>query len=152
MIVLEQRNFWYQFIHLYPEFKHESFTAWAFGSNPNELGQRVIEGKKSATTSPRVLYTVEQEPLPFIGQLNMILDENRMPMCMTITTSVQIVPFNEVDMSHIQNEGEGYTTIEQWRRTHRSFFNTACQYYGLEFTKDEDVVLESFKCIYPTIS
>ncbi|PTG23488.1 ASCH domain-containing protein [Staphylococcus chromogenes] len=144
-----QRNFWYRFIELYPEFNHESYTAWSFGSNPNGLGQRVIDGEKRATTSARVLYTVEQEPLPFIGQLNMILDENRYPMCMTITTNVQVVSFKDVDIRHIQNEGEGYRTVEAWRQDHISFFNEACQYYGLEFSMNDDVVLETFKCIYP---
>lgn len=149
---MKQRAFWNLFIKMYPEFDHEVYTAWSFGENPTILGQRVIEGKKQATTSARVLYTVEQDPLPFVGQLNMILNENREPMCITITTHVNVVPFNQVGYGHVINEGEGYTSIEQWRSEHYHYLKEACQYYGLDFHEEEDVVLETFKCIYPVNS
>ena len=72
----------------------DNYEAWAFGDDADRLASLVLEGKKSATASVYELYEYDNEELPEVGDLSIILDsEDR---------AVQAVH------RHRKGEGPGY--------------------------------------------
>ena len=92
----------------------EKCEAWAFGGNPDKLAELVLRGVKTATSSLRVFYELEHEPLPKQGDYSVILDSRGDARCVIKTTKVCVVPFDKVSEAHAYKEGEG--------ETHRDFF------------------------------
>ena len=75
-------------------------TAWPFGNDPemaDELGLLVRDGPKRATTSLLSWYEGDDEPLPRVGDLSVILDGKGSPICVIRTTEVEVRPFGQVD-------------------------------------------------------
>lgn len=66
-------EFWQEFKKEYA-IETDSYAAYAFGVDEDELAQLVLSGKKTATSSLYLAYEFENEPLPQVGAYNMILD------------------------------------------------------------------------------
>lgn len=103
----------------------ESYDAWAFGDSKemaDELAELVADGIKTATSSNYVVYEEENEPLPYAGLHNLILDGDGNAAAIIETTFIEIVSFDEVTEEHAFMEGEGDRTLKYWREVHESFF------------------------------
>ncbi len=121
--------------------------AWSFGSDPetaDELLDLVLTGEKRATTGLHQEYVDEDEPLPQIGDLSILLDGASEPKALIRTEEVQIVPFSEVTEEQAAAEGEGDRTLDSWRQAHREFWSDQ----GAGFGDDSLVVWERFKVLY----
>lgn len=114
----------------------------------DELGELVLIGKKTGTSSGYDLYT-EDEVKPYIGQLSIVLDSKEQPLCVIENINVEIMPFNEVTEVHAKKEGEGDLSLAYWKKAHLDFFP---KYYkeelGVEFSDDHRIIYEEFKVIY----
>ncbi|TPR13294.1 ASCH domain-containing protein [Apilactobacillus timberlakei] len=123
-------------------------SAYAFGLIPDKLAQLVINGIKTGTTSAYDLYE-KDEPLPKIGEYDVILDGNKNPVCITYTDSVEIKLFNDVDAEHAFKEGEGDKSLKYWRKVHKDFFENEYRNEGSTFNpRNSKMVLEHFHVIY----
>lgn len=123
--------------------------AWAFGADAEQsdrLLQLVLDGTKTATASAREDYG-EDEPLPELGTLGIVLDGAGRPRALVATTAVRVVPFDEVDADHAHAEGEGDRSLEGWRTEHERFF-TENDPLGRGFRPDMPVVLEQLRVLY----
>ncbi|WP_051259308.1 ASCH domain-containing protein [Schaalia suimastitidis] len=103
----------------------EAPPAWAFGAGSeqaNRLAQLVVDGVKTATASYFADYLAEEEPLPHIGDLGIVLDGQGVPRALIRTTEVDVVPFALVGADHARAEGEGDGSIQQWRDSHEAFW------------------------------
>lgn len=101
----------------------EYYEAWAFGDSKeiaDELAKLVVDGFKTATASNYTLYDYN-EPLPYVGLHNIILDGDGQAVAILENVSVEIVPFDEVTEEHAFLEGEGDRTLRYWRDTHETF-------------------------------
>lgn len=119
--------FWEQARFQHPELPQEPVDAWAFGATPEQADKLlvlVIAGIKTGTASSLWDYQAEGEPLPHVGQLNIILDGVGAPCAIMETIAVDIVPFNEVSAEHAFAEGEGDRSLEYWRQVHEDFWRT----------------------------
>ncbi|MCE7791840.1 ASCH domain-containing protein [Salipaludibacillus sp. CUR1] len=128
----------------------ENYEAWAFGDSKemaDELAELVLEGRKTATASNYSLYG-DEEPLPFVGLHNIILDGDGKAVAVAETTSVEIVPFDEVTEEHAYLEGEGDRTLKYWRDVHEDFFKKEFKEVDQEFHSKIPVVCEKFKVVY----
>ncbi|MFC7063778.1 ASCH domain-containing protein [Halobacillus seohaensis] len=128
----------------------KSYEAWAFGDSKemaDELAELVIDGTKTATTSNYSLYE-ENEPLPYVGLHNIILDGDGNAVAIVENTSVEIVVFDEVSEEHAYLEGEGDRTLKYWRNVHEDFFKKELKEVNQEFHNKIPVVCERFKLIY----
>ena len=125
------------------------YEAWAFGGAPDELAELVLNGIKTATASAYPLYEQEQEPLPQVGEYNVILNAKDEAVCVTKTTKVCVVPFREVSADHAYREGENDRSLDSWRAVHRDFFTEEMTAAGLTFDEDMPVVCEEFLRVYP---
>ena len=128
-----------------PEQEHE---AWAFGSDPDGLAELVLRGRKTATASLKLIYQIEQEPLPRAGEFSVITDSAGEAVCVIRTTRVYTVPFREVGPAHAFREGEGDRSLKTWREVHRAFFAEELAPYRRRFDEAMEVVCEEFEVLY----
>ncbi|WEG15114.1 ASCH domain-containing protein [Alkalihalophilus pseudofirmus] len=129
----------------------EEYSAWAFGDSKemaDELALLVVEGVKTATASNFTLYELENEALPQVGQLNIILNGEGDAAAIVQTTSVEVIPFDEVTKEHAYLEGEGDRSLAYWRDVHETFFRKEFDQIEKEFTYKMPVVCERFEVVY----
>jgi len=102
-----------------------TYVTGSFGSDAetaDELGLLVRDGQKRATTSLLSSYEEDDEPLPAVGNLSIVLDGQGTPLCVIRTTSVEVRPFGLVDEAFAWVEGEGDRSLASWRDAHVRFF------------------------------
>lgn len=125
--------------------------SWAFGATPEhaeELLALVLSGTKTATSSALWDFEHEDEPMPRVGDLAIILDGAERPRALIEIVRVDVVPFDEVDAEHARLEGEGDRSYEYWRDVHQRYFDVHST-NGRGFTPSMPVVLERFRLLYP---
>lgn len=125
--------------------------AWAFGSTPeqaDDLLALVLAGTKTATAGAQWDYEHEDEPLPRVGDLAILLDGSERPRALIEVVRVDVVPFDHVDAEHAHLEGEGDRSLEHWRDVHERFFTDVAT-HGRGFSSSMPVVLERFRVLYP---
>jgi uncharacterized protein YhfF len=122
--------------------------AWAFGGTPEQadaLLALVLAGTKTATAGALTDYESEDEPLPEVGSLSILLDGAGQPHALIAITAVEVVPFDEVTPEHALLEGEGDLSLDHWRAAHEAFFT---EFATGGFSPDMSVVLERFAVVY----
>ncbi|MCW2839585.1 MAG: hypothetical protein JWR55_1068 [Aeromicrobium sp.] len=125
--------------------------AWSFGATPEQAGalvDLVLDGTKTATAGAQWDYEHEDEPLPRVGDLAIVLDGAEHPRALIEVTQVDVVPFGQVDAEHARREGEGDRSLVHWRTVHERFF-TEHATHDRGFSPDMPVVLERFRVLYP---
>lgn len=118
----------------------------------DQLVAAILAGRKTTTTGLMVGYERENEPLPRPGQRQIVVDSAGDPVAVIETTSVRVIRLRDVDLEHALAEGEGYTSVAEWRKGHERFWHSAQIREELgdpAFTVDDDtlVVAESFRLV-----
>lgn len=109
--------------------------AFQFGADPNKLAALVVAGHKTATCSNFLSYEIENDLLPQIGELSIILDGDGTPVAVIEITNVFVRPFKDIPESFALAEGEG--TYEQWYDGHVEFFTNYLADQQRNFTVNE---------------
>ena len=52
----------------------------------------------------------------------MLISSAGMPVGVTETVEVRVVPLGEVDLEHAVDEGEGFRSVDEWREAHERFW------------------------------
>lgn len=95
---------------------------------PGELRDRfvaaILDGTKGATTGLMEEYRRTGEALPRVGDEEAVLDSDGQVVCVTRTTTVEVVSLGEVTDAHAQAEGEGHADATAWRRAHEEFWSS----------------------------
>ena len=123
-----------------------TYVTGSFGSDAetaDELGLLVRDGQKRATTSLLSSYE-EDEPLPAVGNLSIVMDGQGTPLCVIRTTSVEVRPFGLVGEAFAWVEGEGDRSLASWRDAHVRFFASL----GQPVSEDTLVVLDTFELLW----
>ncbi len=113
-----------------------------------ELGQLVVSGVKTATSSSLWMWEKEGTLLPQPGLLSIILNGNDQPICIIETTEVYVCRFNKVDDEFARDEGEGDLSLAYWRKAHKKFFTRQLAKIEKKFTEEMPLVCERFRVIY----
>lgn len=140
------QNYWQRFIQQQKIAIDQPVQIYAFGASPqmaDELAQLVINERKTATTSAYALYT-KDEPMPQVGDYNLILDGHDCPVAITQTTRCQVVPYNEVTAAHAYLEGEGDRSLAYWRSVHEPFFQAEYRAANQRFSSTIPCLCEQF--------
>jgi uncharacterized protein YhfF len=130
----------------------ELIGAFAFGDSEglaDRLAQLVLHGPKRATAGLLVEFERDGEPLPRVGDHQVVLDGRGLPVCIIRTTAVDVGPLDQVDAAFAWDEGEGDRTLAWWQQAHREFFGRRCQQLGIPFAEDLPVVQERFMLVWP---
>ncbi len=148
-ITEEIKNYWLKFINQREDLFHlkdYKFEAWSFGNSKelaDELGQLVLEGKKTATCSLLRAYNGFENEIPRVGVYSVLCNGDEIPICIVFLTDTWVCKYNEVTEKHAFEEGEGDRSLEHWKEVHQQFFS---QYDG--FHEEDDLICERFKVIY----
>lgn len=118
----------------------------------DQLVAAILDGSKIATTGLVEEHEDHREPLPTVGYLSVVVDSDERPVAVIETTEVRIVPLVEVDLAHAVAEGEGFSSVSEWREAHERFWHSPEMrraMHNLAYTVDDatPVVLERFRVI-----
>ncbi|MGY5124208.1 ASCH domain-containing protein [Streptomyces nigrescens] len=118
----------------------------------DQLVAAILDGSKTATTGLVVDYAQEGESLPEVGSRSVVVDSDDRPVAVIEVTGVRVVPLAQVDLAHVVDEGEGHTSVAEWRAGHERFWHSEEMRAALEdpeFTVDDatPAVLERFRLI-----
>ena len=123
-----------------------------FGDTPEaatSVGKLVRDGLK--TTTSTLVWGLEHigEPLPKVGMIELIVDGNGPPLCITELIEVEIKPFNAVDKQFAFEYGEGNRTLAFWLIDNWDFLSRECVEIGREPSKTMPIVFQRFRVLYP---
>lgn len=127
---------------------HDNYDAWAFGVDADLLANLVLKREKIATSSAYPLYEIEREQIPKIGEYSVILNSKDEAICITKTTKVYVINFDEVSPEHAFKEGEGDKSLDYWRRVHTEFFTKCMKEVNLIFSNKMKVICEEFEVVF----
>jgi uncharacterized protein YhfF len=150
----ETEAFWQAFLATLPDgaILPEDYQVWHFSDDEksaNRLGDLVRSGVKTATCSLLWSYEVEGQPLPQADEYNVIVNWEGTPLCIILTTEVEVREFNKVDAIFAYEEGEGDRSLDHWRQVHWEVFSNECNMIGYRPVPGMPLVCERFRKIYP---
>ncbi|WP_409484562.1 ASCH domain-containing protein [Arsenicicoccus dermatophilus] len=90
----------------------------------DQLVAAILDGRKTATSSLVEDYVREGEPLPQVGDLEVVLDSAGRVVCVTRNVAVVVRRLGDVVDEHAHREGEGHVDAAAWRRGHESFWTS----------------------------
>jgi uncharacterized protein YhfF len=131
----------------------KKMSGWHFGGKgsgiEDSLLDLVLAGTKTATCSWYESYAVEGDPIPKVGERSYIMDSSDTPRCIIEVTSVEVLPFLEVDESFAYAEGEGDRSYAYWKRAHENFFTAFGKTIQMQWdSQTQSVVCERFKVVH----
>ncbi|GAA2120904.1 ASCH domain-containing protein [Kocuria atrinae] len=88
----------------------------------DQLVRLILDGQKTVTSSLVSDYEIEGEALPEPGELDLLLDSNDRGVAVLETVAITVVPLGDIPWSHVVAEGEGHTSLDEWRRDHEGFW------------------------------
>jgi len=118
----------------------------------DQLVAAILAGEKTTTTGLVADYEHENEPLPSPGLRQVVVDSAGRPVAVIETTTVRVMRLANVSLDHALGEGEGYTSVAEWRAGHEQFWHSAGMRQALGdpiFTVGDDtlVVTQEFRLI-----
>jgi uncharacterized protein YhfF len=131
--------------------RHTTYSCWQFGAGV-EQGDRllayVLSGSKRATTGALWVYEHDGEAVPRVGDFSVVTDGSGHARLVIRTTSVSVVPFDQVDEEYAFIEGEGDRSLEYWRKGHWDYFKAELSAIGRVAVPDMPVVCECFEVVF----
>lgn len=116
----------------------------------DRLVAAVLSGEKVSTTGLLAEFEAEREELPPVGERSALIDSEGREIAVIELTDVRVLPLGEVDLRHVLDEGEGHTSVADWRAAHERFWHSEEMRDALgdeDFTVDDTtmVVAERFR-------
>ncbi len=120
----------------------------------DQLVAAIVAGAKTTTTGLIADYEHEGEPLPRPGDRQVVIDSAGRPVTVIETVAVRVLRLADIDLPHAVAEGEGYTSVAEWRAGHEAFWHSDQLREALDdpgFTVDDDtlVVAQEFRVVTP---
>ncbi|MFE7754787.1 ASCH domain-containing protein [Streptomyces sp. NPDC057418] len=118
----------------------------------DQLVAAVLSGEKVSTSGLLLEYEIEKEELPPVGERSALIDSQGRETAVVEVTEVRVLPLGSVGLRHVLDEGEGYTSVAEWRAGHEAFWHSEEMRDALgdpSFTVDDDtmVVAERFRVV-----
>jgi uncharacterized protein YhfF len=109
----------------------------------DQLVAAIQAGDKTTTTGLLAGYELDDEPLPHPGLRQAVVDSAGERVAVIETTAIRVVRLADVDLAHALGEGEGFTSVADWRAGHEEFWHSAeiRAELGDQFTVDDDTLL-----------
>lgn len=135
------------------DFSELPVAEFAFpGPLRDQLVGAILDGSKTSTTGLLAQYELDREPLSVVGARQVVVDSAGEPVAVIEVTEVRLARLADVDLAHARDEGEGYTSVAQWRAGHEDFWHSADMREAMgdpSFRVDDDtmLVLERFAVV-----
>jgi uncharacterized protein YhfF len=119
----------------------------------DQLVAAILSGAKTSTSGLVLEYEREKEPLPKVGRRSAVVDSEGRRVAAIEITEVRVVRLADVDLQHALDEGEGFTSVVEWRAEHEGFWHSAEVREELgdpDFTVDDDtqVLAQRFRLVH----
>jgi uncharacterized protein YhfF len=116
----------------------------------DHLVAAILSGAKTSTSGLVLEYERENEPLPKAGLHSAVVDSEGRRVAAIEITEVRLA---DVDLQHALDEGEGFTSVAEWRAEHEGFWHSAEVREELgdpDFTVDDDtqVLAQRFRLVH----
>ncbi|MEV6155928.1 ASCH domain-containing protein [Nonomuraea sp. NPDC052129] len=116
------------------------------GEQRTWLTDLVLSGAKTATAGLLELdYEAEDEPLEYVGERLVLVDDAGSRAALLEVVGVEQVPFGAVSWEFAQAEGEGFRSVEHWREVHGRYWAGL----GREVTDSSTIVCLTFRLVTP---
>ncbi|MFC9536480.1 ASCH domain-containing protein [Streptomyces sp. NPDC056975] len=115
----------------------------------DQLVAAILNGSKTSTTGLLVDYEHEGEPLPKVESRSVVIDSEDRPVAVIEITGLRVVPLAQVDLAHVLDEGEGDTSVAEWRAGHERLWHSEemrAALQDLEFTVDDTTLAVLERC------
>lgn len=111
---------------LYRDRPGEHGVDWGCQHGPlrDKLVAAILAGRKTTTTSLLAEFAVDDEPLPRISRYQQVLDSSGRPAAIFETVAVGQLPLGCVPLTHVMDEGEGHSSVAQWRADYERYWHT----------------------------
>jgi uncharacterized protein YhfF len=125
-------------------------------ASPGPLRERLVEavlaGEKTATSSLLRDWELSKEPLPSVGEQQMVVDSHGRPTAIIEIVGVDVIRLGDADERLAFDEGEGFGSVDEWRKAHESFWTEqnmpSVQGHGVAaLDEDTSVVVERFRLV-----
>lgn len=134
---------------------HDRVAQFAFpGSLRDRLVAAVVSGQKTATTSLAIEWRLDADRLPCAGERELVIDSDEVPVALIELTEVTELPMGAIDLAVAREEGEGFTTVAEWRAAHEEFWlsfadelRTRLGDPGWDLSDDTLVVVQRFRVV-----
>jgi uncharacterized protein YhfF len=118
----------------------------------DQLVAAILRGAKTTTTGLVADFEHEGSPLPRPGLRQAVIDSAGNRVAVIELTEVRVVRAADVDLAHAVGEGEGYTSVAEWRAGHERYWHSAEVRAALDdpdFTVGDDTLLvtEAFRLV-----
>ncbi|CAM5609723.1 ASCH domain-containing protein [Streptomyces atroolivaceus] len=118
----------------------------------DRLVAAVLSGEKVMTSGLLMEYEVEREELPPVGERSALIDSHGQEVAVVELTEVRVLPLGSVGLRHVLDEGEGHTSVAEWRAGHEAFWHSEEMREALgdpSFTVDDGtmIVAERFRVV-----
>ncbi len=104
-----------------------------------QLVAAVIRGEKTGTAC-----LLGEEVLPTVGERCTLVDNDDRPIGIVETTEVRVLRIGDCDLEFAISEGEGYTSVAEWRASHVEYWSA---YWPEPITDDTMFVAERFRLV-----
>jgi uncharacterized protein YhfF len=113
----------------------------------NELLSLIRSGRKRAGTALAWSYEHEREPIPYVGDIEIVVDYRGDPSIITRIVRLDVIPYSEVTAEYTAVEGEGDGSLEYWRSVHWPYFARECGRVGRDPSESMPVVCSVFEIL-----
>jgi uncharacterized protein YhfF len=113
------------------------------GEQRDRLNGYVLHGHKRATAGLVDEYAEEGEELEDVGEVLVLVDSDEQEVGRIRVTDLVVRRFDDVPWDFADAEGEGFTSIEDWREGHRGHWARE----GREITADTQIVCIRFELL-----
>jgi len=145
-------RFWQSFVQAQVEDPTPRFfEAFHFDDNEqsaDELALLVLSGTKRATAGLIWSFEAASVPLPKAGDLSVVTNWAKTPLCVIETMRVDVVAYDQVSAEFAATEGEGDGSLGYWREAHWAYFGRECQRIGRFPDPKMPVVCERFAVVF----
>jgi uncharacterized protein YhfF len=127
---------------------YESFRIGLEDEDADTGAALILSGQKTTTSSLLWEYESRGKALPPLGNLSVVENGRRAPVCVVTTTWIEIIPFDRIDAQFAYEYGEGDRTLEGWRKMFWPYYSKACAALGREMSEEAPLICERFGVIY----
>lgn len=107
----------------------------------DQLVAAVPAGRKTTTSGLVADYEHEGSPLPRRGLSQAVIESASNRVAVIETTAVRVIRLGDVDLARAMGEGEGFTSVAEWRADHEQFWRSEQVRQALDYlalTVDDD--------------